>query len=120
MQEGINPNAVRTHACMRIGPQRDSSGDGLAQGKNSHHPYSCMAPRGRRTARGGRSEASRNSSLEGQLAETADYFLRIVLGEPPRPHWGPLWQLPASRAELVAYLQVVAGSPEVDPDTGAE
>ena len=51
------------------------------------------------------------------MAETADYLLRAVLGVAPRPRWGPLWLLPASRDELVAYLRAVAGPPEVDPES---
>ena len=84
-------------------------------------PSSHIGARGGKTSRGGRSGASRNSSLEALLAETADYLLRAVLGVAPRPEWGPLWLLPASRGELVAYPRAVAvapGAPEVGPQSG--
>ena len=51
------------------------------------------------------------------MAETADYLLRAVLGLEPRPQWGPLWLLPASRDDLAAYLRAVAGGPEIDPES---
>ena len=74
-----------------------------------------MVARAGRRARGGRSLASLVNSWHRRLAETADYLLRAALGVPPRPQWGPLWLLPASRAELLAYLTAVAESgPESD------
>ena len=76
-----------------------------------------MVARGSRTSRGGRSLASIINSWEFRLAEAADYLLRAALGVPPRPHWGPLWLLPASRAELTAYLTAVADS---GPDSDVE
>ena len=69
-----------------------------------------MVARGGRTDRGGRSRASIVHTWELRLAEAADYFLRAVLRVPPRPEWGPLWILPASRAEVVSYLTAVANS----------
>ena len=79
------------------------------------HPR--MVARGGRTRRGGRSLAVIISSWELRLAETADYLLRAVLGVAPRPQWGPLWLLPASRDDLAAYLRAVAGGPEIDPES---
>ena len=77
-----------------------------------------MVARGSRTSRGGRTLASIINSWERRLAEAADYLLRVALGVPPRPQWGPLWLLPASRAELLNYLTVVAESaPESDVES---
>ena len=87
------------------------------EGKNnSLHPP--MVARGSRTKRGGRSLAAVISSWELRLAEAADYLLRAALGVQPRPHWGPFWLLPASRAELENYLAAVAEScPESDVES---
>ena len=80
------------------------------------HPR--MVARGGRTKRGGRSLAVIISYWELRLAEAADYLLRAALGVRPRPHWGPFWLLPASRAELENYLAAVAESvPESDVES---
>ena len=76
-----------------------------------------MVARGGRTKRGGRSLAVIVQSWEVRLAEAADYLLRAALGVRPRPHWGPFWLLPASRAELENYLTAVA---ERRPEGNAE
>ena len=77
-----------------------------------------MVAQGSRTSRGGRTLASIINSWERRLAEAADYLLRAALGVPPRPQWGPLWLLPASRDELLNYLTVVAESaPESDVES---
>ena len=105
---------MRPYACMRIESSTEvelpSAHFGSSGRKNAHLLPPRMVVRGARTRRGGRSLASVNTSLELRLAEAADYLLRAVLGEDPRPEWGPLWILPASRAEVVSYLTAVANS----------
>ena len=103
-------NAVRPHACMRMALNVGVCGY-LAQvtGGRENIPLPLrMVARGSRTKRGGRSLAVIISSWELRLAEAADYLLRAALGVRPRPHWGPFWLLPASRAELENYLAAVA------------
>ena len=113
---GSHSNAVRHHACMRVALSVGVCGHCWLKARwRKNSPSSRMGARGGQPSRGGRSGASRNWPLEVRLAETADYLLRAVLGVAPRPHWGPLWLLPATRDELVAYLRAVAGAPEADP-----
>ena len=113
-----------TPACEWLSMQADASimiVNILAQVRGAEKPslpQHLMVARGGRTKRGGRSLATRKSSWELRLAEAADYLLRAALGVQPRPHWGPLWLLPASRAELENYLTAVAGSsPEGDVES---